>query len=264
MVAGFEIIVLLLIILVFGMALSFFKSSLADSIVVRVTNWCIKKTEVYETENVKLLSQHGRIKIFCSLVVKTFNYIDKIENPKLRTGLKINAASIIVLLSFALMSVLLFATAYIALAIITGLITLYVMWHLLKMGIRYLEGKPLFEEDEPENKSYYTPSYEEDLLSYPKPEPKTMFLERNVIGSDLIAEFFNIEGVRIDDDMSIYDTGVLPIKIGYVDDDGSIYDVRGIGRIKVGLIESNGNIYSKDTLSRKGWVDENGNISKGF
>ena len=88
-------------------------------------------------------------------------------------------------------------------------------------------------------------------------------MERNVIGSDVIADFFNIEGIRIDDDMNIYDTGALSIKIGYVDDDGSIYDIRGLGRIVVGSIDSDGNIYSKDTLlSRKGWVDENGSINK--
>ena len=150
-----EIVIILLIILVVGIILSFVASSFTESIVLRVTNWCLKKMEAYETKNVSRFSVGGIIKTVCSVIVGTFKYIDKIDNPRLRTGLKLNAVSVIVSITFALIPFLLIAFYYIAITVIAiaiAVIALYLLYYLLKLWYRHEKGLPLFPD---KNDDYY-------------------------------------------------------------------------------------------------------------
>ena len=126
--SGFEIIIILLIILVLGFILSFAASSFAESIVMRVTDWCLKKMEAYETKGLKRISFGNAIKILCFIIIKTFKHIDKIENDKLRTTVKLNAVSLIVSAAVALVSFLVIAFLYIVALYICFKLLMYILW----------------------------------------------------------------------------------------------------------------------------------------
>ena len=137
-----EIIILLLIILAVVIILSFVASSFTESIVLRVTDWCLKKMEAYETKDAGRFSVSGITKTFCSIIVTTFNYIDKIENSQLRTVLKLHAVTVIVSITFALLSFLLIAFFYITIT----LIALYLLYRLVDLWYRHEKGLPLFPD----------------------------------------------------------------------------------------------------------------------
>ena len=60
MISGIELLIILLIILaIVFIVLSIFASSFAESLVIKVTDWCIQKMEVYETKGVKRFSVRG-------------------------------------------------------------------------------------------------------------------------------------------------------------------------------------------------------------
>ena len=137
-----EIIVIFIAILVIGIILSFVASSFTESIVMRVTDWCLKKMEAYETNSVSRFSVGGIVKTVCSAIVMTFKFIDKIENPRLRTGLKLNAVSAIVSITLALLSLLLIAFFYIAITILV----IWILYKLLELWYRHEKGLPLFPD----------------------------------------------------------------------------------------------------------------------
>ena len=137
-----EIITIFIAILVIGIILSFVASSFTESIVMRVTDWCLKKMEAYETNSVSPFSVGGIVKTVCSVIVATFKLIDKIENPRLRTGLKLNAVSAIVSITLALLSLLLIAFFYIAITILV----IWILYKLLELWYRHEKGLPLFPD----------------------------------------------------------------------------------------------------------------------
>ena len=137
-----EIITIFIVILVIGIILSFVASSFTESIVMRVTDWCLKKMESYETNSVSPFSVGGIVKTVCSVIVATFKLIDKIENPRLRTGLKLNAVSAIVSITLALLSFLLIAFFYIAIIILS----IWILYKLLELWYRHEKGLPLFPD----------------------------------------------------------------------------------------------------------------------
>ncbi|RZN35121.1 MAG: hypothetical protein EF813_09130 [Methanosarcinales archaeon] len=144
-----EIITIFIVILVIEIMLSFVASSFTESIVMRVTDWCLKKMEAYETKSVSRFSVGGIVKTVCSVIITTFKFIDKIENPRLRTGLKLNAVSAIVFITLALLSFLLIALFYIAIVILYVVITILVIWvlyKLLELWYRHEKGLPLFPD----------------------------------------------------------------------------------------------------------------------
>jgi hypothetical protein len=171
-----EIIIILLIILAVGILLSFIASSFTESIILRVTDWCLKKMEAYETKGASRFSVSGIIKTFCSILVRTFNYIDKIENSRLRTGLKLNAVSVIVSITIALISFLLIVSFY----IVMTLIALYLLYYLLELWYRHEKGLPLFPD---KNDDHY--------------EVKTSWRDK-FAGKDR-KTVFNSEGTKIGD-----------------------------------------------------------------
>lgn len=137
-----EIITIFIAILVIGIILSFVASSFTESIVMRVTDWCLKKMEAYEVKSVSRFSVDGIVKTVCLAIVTTFKYIDKIENSRLRTGLKLNAVSAIVSITLALLSFLLIAFFYIAITILV----IWVLYKLLELWYRHEKGLPLFPD----------------------------------------------------------------------------------------------------------------------
>lgn len=129
MISGIEFLIIFLIILAIGfIILSIFASSLAESLVIKVTDWCIQKMEVYETKGVKRFSVRGGIWFVCSFVLTIFRYIDRIENEKLRAALKLNAASFIFSGSIAIVSFLAIAFFYLVALYIAFKIIMYILW----------------------------------------------------------------------------------------------------------------------------------------
>ena len=137
-----EIITIFIVILIIGIILSFVASSFTESIVMRVTDWCLKEMESYETASVSRFSVDSIVKTVCSVIVTTFKFIDKIENPRLRTGLKLNVVSAIVSITLALLSCILIASLYIAMTILI----IWVLYKLLELWYRHEKGLPLFPD----------------------------------------------------------------------------------------------------------------------
>ena len=129
MISGIELLIICLIILAIGfIILSIFASSFAESLVIKVTDWCIQKMEVYETKGVKRFSVRGVIWFVCSFVLTIFRYIDRIENEKLKSALKLNAASFIFSGSIAIVSFLAVAFFYLVALYIAFKIFVYILW----------------------------------------------------------------------------------------------------------------------------------------
>ena len=129
MISGIELLIILLIILaIVFIVLSIFASSFAESLVIKVTDWCIQKMEVYETKGVKRFSVRGAIWFVCSFVLTIFRYIDRIENEKLKSALKLNAASFIFSGSIAIVSFLAVAFFYLVALYIAFKIFVYILW----------------------------------------------------------------------------------------------------------------------------------------
>jgi len=84
--------------------------------------------EVYERKGVKRFSVRGGITFVCSFVLTIFRYIDRIENEKLRTTLKLNAALFIFSGSIAIVSFLAIAFFYIVAFYIALKILMYILW----------------------------------------------------------------------------------------------------------------------------------------
>ena len=171
-----EIITIFIVILVIGIILSFVASSFTESIVMRVTDWCLKKMEAYEAKSVSRFSVGGIVKTVCSVIVTTFKFIDKIENPRVRTGLKLNAVSAIVSITLALLSLLLIAFFYIAITILA----MWILYKLLELWYRHEKGLPLFPDKDDD---YY--------------EVKTSFWDK-VAGKDR-KTVYNSEGDKMGD-----------------------------------------------------------------
>ena len=171
-----EIITIFIAILVIGIILSFVASSFTESIVMRVTDWCLKKMESYETTSVSRFSVGGIVKTVCAVIITTFKFIDKIENPRVRTGLKLNAVSAIVSITLALLSFLLIAFFYIAIVILV----IYALYKLLELWYRHEKGLPLFPDKDDD---YY--------------EVKTSFWDK-VAGKDR-KTVYNSEGDKMGD-----------------------------------------------------------------
>lgn len=232
MISGFEILLILLIILIIGILLSFLGSSFADSAVERIADWCIRKMEGYEKKGVNnFFSVSGVIKTVCSTIVRTFKFIDRIENPKLRTGLKLNAVSIILSITVALISFLVIAVIYVALI----LIGLYIFYKLIDLWYRHEKGLPLFPDGSSGNPIFKTSKYESNLFDRDKTSLKDEYGSR--IG-ELDSNYFLFD----DDKQVIRDengkvVGELDSNYFLLDDDKqAIKDENGnlIGHIETG------------------------------
>ena len=176
-------VLIFLLIFLFGPLLSFLKTEFADSINSRVENWCLNKNSEYKTKDIKRFSRDGIVKLFSSVVIKVFKYIDRIQDPRLKAGIKID--SIILVISITISLIILLITAAVTLLIavvylILTLIALYILYQLMELWYRYEKGLPLFPDKDTE---YY--------------EVKTSFWDK-VAGKDR-KTIYNSEGGKVGD-----------------------------------------------------------------
>jgi len=134
MVSGYEILLVLLVVVVAGTTLSFTASNFAESIILRTNDCCLAKIEKFETKGFKRLSLGNLIRIFCTFLIKILTYGDKIEDPRIRTAVKLNALSVTVLAMLMILSFSLVAVFYIVGFYIAFKLLMYMLW--------WLGGKP--------------------------------------------------------------------------------------------------------------------------
>ena len=146
-------VLILLLIFSFGPLLGFVKTEFADSINSRVENWCFNKNSEYETKDIKRFSRDGIVKLFSFVVIKIFKYIDKIQDSRLRAGIKIDSMILVISITISLIILLIVAAATLLIAVlylIAIVIGLYLLYKLFELWDRYERGLPLFPDKDTE------------------------------------------------------------------------------------------------------------------
>jgi len=235
-------ILIFLLLLSFGLLLGFVKTEFADSINSRVENWCQKKKIEYKTKDIKRFSRDGIVKLVSSVVIKIFKYIDKIQDPRLKAGIKIDSLILVISITISLIVLLIISAVTLLIAVvylILILIGLYLAYQLMELWYRYEKGLPLFPDKDTE---YY--------------EVKTSFWDK-VAGKDR-KTIYDSEGDKVGD----ISTGFWDNAAG--NDRKTIRDSKGdkVGDISTGFWDNAAGNDRKTIRDSKG--DKVGDISTGF
>ena len=235
---GYEILLVLLVVVVAGTILSFTANNFAESIISRTNDWCLAKIEKFETKGFKRLSLGNLIRIFCTFIIQILTFGDKIENPTIRTAVKLNTLSVTVLAMLVILSFSLIAIFYI--------IGFYIAFKLLMYMLWWLGGRPnkvYGEECGTEFRDIFNTL--KGLWNYNKPSKETASIDLNNKGIefqkqsmyDKSLEYFNksLELYQNDsvtwankasvlDDLERYDEAITCIDIA-MDLDPENYDL---------------------------------------
>jgi hypothetical protein len=143
----------------------------------------------------------------------------KIEKPEVRTGFKVAA--------YLYICFLMIFIAYIAVSIVVGIILLAIVFWIIDF----------FSDNQGtvRRKETYARGIKKDRLEYIFPFGSTE-LEK-------LKQKFGSDFGELRNNGEIYTKGAFPVKIGYIDENGTVYDTRGL------LIE------------KRGYVDEDGRVS---
>ncbi|HJH29447.1 MAG TPA: hypothetical protein C5S51_07120 [Methanosarcinaceae archaeon] len=143
-VAAVDLIPLYMLVIIlifsFGLLLGFVKIEFADSINSRVENWCLNKNSEYKTKDIKRLSRDGIVKLFSFVVIKIFKYIDKIQDSRLKAGIKIVSLILVISITISLIILLISAAVILLVAVVylvLFVIALYVLYKIIQLWGRY-------------------------------------------------------------------------------------------------------------------------------
>ena len=146
-------ILILLLLFSFGPLLGFVKTEFADSINSRVENWCINKNSEYKTKDINRFSRDGIVKLFSFAVIKIFKHSDRIQDTRLKAGIKIDSLILVISITTSLIILLIAAAVTLLIAVVylvSFLIGLYILSKLFELWDRHERGLPLFPDKDTE------------------------------------------------------------------------------------------------------------------
>lgn len=150
-----------IIIFTVGPIIAFLKIEFAESQIKRVEDWCKNKKEESKTKQIERFSKEGFVNI-CSLILNyIFKIINKIDNPKLRVGIKIGT---FLLFTSATIISIVFLTIVVV-YVIAFIVAAYILLKLLDYWYEYEKGtsnnssrngeNPLFRADKIDPNYYF-------------------------------------------------------------------------------------------------------------
>jgi hypothetical protein len=210
--------ILLISPLIIGAVVAAVNSDAITNTLDKFRAWLSRKREDYSQRPSKV-SQYFLSPSFSSLL-KVTEWTDSVQHKGLQAGIRIAAY----LYLFAIIVVVALAAAYIILLIAVAILMIWLfLWllgHMLGGGEVRETSRGIRLPREPYNLQVFGSTEKEKL--------EALFGEKDL---------------EIEDDGTIYKPGFIREKVGFIDDQGRIYDTRGFAnRTKIGHIAEDGSV----------------------
>lgn len=215
--------ILLISPLVIGAVIAAVNSDAIANTLDKFRAWLSRKREDYSQRPGKV-SGYFLTPSFSSLL-KVTEWTDKVQHKGLQTGIRITAY----LYLFAIIVIVALAAAYIILLIAVAILMIWLILWLLGHMLGGSEERKVTQQRTPREQSFF-----EGMIPFGSTE------------KEKLDALFGEKDLEIHDDGTIHKPPAgltLREKIGFMDEDGNIYDTRGfVNRTKIGRIDEDGNI----------------------